>query len=424
MRTTAELFISSANAPVKNHWFIWMVEVSFVWILCILLHSQVENEFPIATRKVSDATENDKLTVTEAEFAALASIEGGHRLVGGANLQLHVRGTGAVASQTLDVSHVPADGVVRAENVFDGLLSEVGAFLDGLRSLTQCETLHTRCNELLAAGDVHNAPDKHNMHTQAHLLQRHHVRAALAEELVRGLRAHADEQQVAALFAKMPLKPFQRDFIAFAIDNNVLTFGSFVLKSGRTSPYFFNSGLFNSGEALALLGKYYAAAIADSGLEYDVMFGPAYKGIPLVSSTAVALYTNYGISKPYSFNRKEKKDHGEGGSIVGAPLAGRTVVIDDVMTAGTAIRESFDIIKANGAQLVGVFISLDRQERGLGGTTLSAIQQVEQDYKVPVLNIVSLKHIVAYLKEVGGREKEVESIVSYWKEYGVGTLDI
>ncbi|KAJ3345645.1 hypothetical protein HDU83_003860 [Entophlyctis luteolus] len=222
----------------------------------------------------------------------------------------------------------------------------------------------------------------------------------------------------------MPLKPFQRDFIAFAIDNNVLTFGSFVLKSGRTSPYFFNSGLFNSGEALALLGKYYAAAIADSGLEYDVMFGPAYKGIPLVSSTAVALYTNYGISKPYSFNRKEKKDHGEGGSIVGAPLAGRTVVIDDVMTAGTAIRESFDIIKANGAQLVGVFISLDRQERGLGGTTLSAIQQVEQDYKVPVLNIVSLKHIVAYLKEVGGREKEVESIVSYWKEYGVGTLDI
>ncbi|KAJ3064760.1 hypothetical protein HDU98_011850 [Podochytrium sp. JEL0797] len=218
------------------------------------------------------------------------------------------------------------------------------------------------------------------------------------------------------------IKPYQRDFIRFAIANNVLTFGSFTLKSGRTSPYFFNSGLFNTGEALALLGKYYAAALVDSHLSYNVLFGPAYKGIPLVASTAVALYTNHTISTPYSFNRKEKKDHGEGGSIVGAKLEGKVVVIDDVITAGTAIRESVDIIRASGAELVGVLISLDRQERGMGETKLSAIQQVEQDYTIPVVSIVSLKHVVAYLKEVGGMEKEVESIVNYWKENGVGSL--
>ncbi|KAJ3057933.1 hypothetical protein HDU99_007048 [Rhizoclosmatium hyalinum] len=162
------------------------------------------------------------------------------------------------------------------------------------------------------------------------------------------------------------IKQYQRDFIKFAIENNVLTFGSFVLKSGRTSPYFFNSGLFKDGQALALLGKYYAAALVDSKLDYNVIFGPAYKGIPLVASTAVALYSNHGVNAPYSFNRKEKKDHGEGGSIVGSALAGKIVVIDDVITAGTAIRESVDIIKASGAELVGVLISLDRQERGMG----------------------------------------------------------
>ncbi|KAJ3007266.1 UNVERIFIED_CONTAM: hypothetical protein HDU68_003614 [Siphonaria sp. JEL0065] len=218
------------------------------------------------------------------------------------------------------------------------------------------------------------------------------------------------------------VKQYQKDFIKFAIDNNVLTFGSFVLKSGRTSPYFFNAGLFKSGQALALLGKYYAAALVESKLDYNVIFGPAYKGIPLVSSTAVALYANHGINTPYSFNRKEKKDHGEGGSIVGSPLNGKIVVIDDVITAGTAIRESVDIIKNNGAELVGVLISLDRQERGMGDTKLSAIQQVEQEYNIPVISIVSLKHVVAYLKEVGGKEKEVESITNYWKENGVGTL--
>ncbi|KAI8830876.1 orotate phosphoribosyltransferase [Chytriomyces cf. hyalinus JEL632] len=218
------------------------------------------------------------------------------------------------------------------------------------------------------------------------------------------------------------LKQYQREFISFAISNSVLTFGTFTLKSGRTSPYFFNAGLFNSGQALSLLGSYYAAALVDSGLSYDVIFGPAYKGIPLVSATAVALHGNHGLNAPYSFNRKEKKDHGEGGSIVGSPLKGRIVIIDDVITAGTAIRESVDIIKGNGAELAGVLIAIDRQERGVGETKLSAIEQVQQDYKIPVISIVSLKHVVAYLKEVGGKEKEVESIVSYWKENGVGSL--
>ncbi|KAI9345560.1 orotate phosphoribosyltransferase [Obelidium mucronatum] len=219
------------------------------------------------------------------------------------------------------------------------------------------------------------------------------------------------------------VKQYQKEFIQFAVDNGVLTFGQFVLKSGRTSPYFFNAGLFNTGQALAQLGKYYAAALEDAGVAYGVLFGPAYKGIPLVAATAVALATHHGRAAPYAFNRKEKKDHGEGGSLVGAPLAGaRVVVVDDVITAGTAIRESVDILRANAAELVAVLISLDRQERGMGDTKLSAIEQVEHDLAIPVISIVSLKHVVAYLKEVGGREKEVESIVNYWKENGVGTL--
>ncbi|TPX59979.1 orotate phosphoribosyltransferase [Spizellomyces sp. 'palustris'] len=191
-----------------------------------------------------------------------------------------------------------------------------------------------------------------------------------------------------------------------------------LVQSGRTSPYFFNAGLFNTGEALAQLGTYYAAALQDSNLPYDVLFGPAYKGIPLVSSLAVALFREYGIDAPYSFNRKEKKDHGEGGSIVGSPLRGKVVVIDDVITAGTAIRESFTIIKGEGANLSGVLIALDRQEKGTG-TDLSAIQQVEKEYGVPVVSIVSLAQVVEYLEEVGGQEQAIQDIRVYRQQWGI-----
>ncbi|KAJ3195496.1 hypothetical protein HK101_011932 [Irineochytrium annulatum] len=217
------------------------------------------------------------------------------------------------------------------------------------------------------------------------------------------------------------MKPFQREFIEFAITKGALTFGSFVLKSGRVSPYFFNSGLFNSGRALLELGKFYAAALVDSGLEYDIIFGPAYKGIPLVSSTAISLALHHSNDVPYCFNRKEKKDHGEGGNIVGAPLRGRVALIDDVITAGTAIRESYGVILNEGATLVGVLISLNRQERGLGETTKSAIQQVEDDFKVPVVSIVTLKEVVEYLREKG-KTAEVTAIVEYWKDAFIDCL--
>ncbi|WP_372613012.1 orotate phosphoribosyltransferase, partial [Halomonas sp.] len=160
------------------------------------------------------------------------------------------------------------------------------------------------------------------------------------------------------------MQPYQRDFIAFAIEQGVLRFGDFTLKSGRVSPYFFNAGLFRTGGALARLGRYYARAIADSGLAFDLLFGPAYKGIALAATTAVALADHHDRDLPYAFNRKEAKDHGEGGNIVGAELAGRILIIDDVITAGTAIREVMDLIKGSGAQAAGVVIALDRQERG------------------------------------------------------------
>ncbi|KAI9017081.1 phosphoribosyltransferase-like protein [Gaertneriomyces semiglobifer] len=214
------------------------------------------------------------------------------------------------------------------------------------------------------------------------------------------------------------MKQYQREFIEFAIKNKVLTFGSFTLKSGRTSPYFFNAGLFNTGNALATLGTFYAAALKDSQLPYDVLFGPAYKGIPLVSSLAIALATKYDAEAPYSFNRKEKKDHGEGGSIVGSALKGKIVVVDDVITAGTAIRESFAIIKGEGASLSGVLIALDRQEKGTG-TDLSAIQQVEKEYGVPVVSIVTLGDVLEYLQEVGGFDTAVAGIKAYREEWGI-----
>ncbi|KAJ2830131.1 hypothetical protein IWW50_000458 [Coemansia erecta] len=218
----------------------------------------------------------------------------------------------------------------------------------------------------------------------------------------------------------MVLEQYQRDFIDFAIANNVLTFGEFTLKSGRSSPYFFNAGKFNSGSALAKLGQYYAAAIAArNDLIYDVLFGPAYKGIPLAASTVIALAAGDDARDvPYSFNRKEKKDHGEGGSIVGAPLAGKVLIVDDVITAGTAIRESMAIIKDAGASLAGVVVAIDRQERGRESEQ-SAIQEVESEYDVPVIAVVTLGSIVEYLREKGGEYSTMAAkMEDYRAQYG------
>jgi len=213
------------------------------------------------------------------------------------------------------------------------------------------------------------------------------------------------------------MQSYQQDFLDFALDVGVLRFGEFTLKSGRISPYFFNAGLFNSGASLARLGKFYAQAIVNSGIEFDVLYGPAYKGIPLAAVTAAALYDHHGIDIPYAFNRKEAKDHGEGGSIVGHPLEGRIMIIDDVITAGTAIRESMDIINAQGAIPAGVVIALDRQERGTGER--SAIQEVENDYRMPVAAIVRLEHLVEYLAEKPDAEESLQQIRAYRDQYGV-----
>ncbi|WP_290703319.1 orotate phosphoribosyltransferase [Amphritea sp.] len=213
------------------------------------------------------------------------------------------------------------------------------------------------------------------------------------------------------------MQDYQREFIEFAIDKEVLRFGEFTLKSGRTSPYFFNAGLFNTGAALARLGKCYAAAIQESGIEYDVMLGPAYKGIPLAAATCVALATEFGQDVPYVFNRKEAKTHGEGGKLVGAPLEGRVLIIDDVITAGTAIREVMDIIDQAGATPAGTVIALNRQEKGKG--ELSAIQEVERDYNMPVASIVSLNDLLTYLGEKGGMDAQIEAISAYRAQYGI-----
>ena len=192
------------------------------------------------------------------------------------------------------------------------------------------------------------------------------------------------------------MEQYQKDFVDFTLETGVLKFGEFTLKSGRISPYFFNAGLFNKGSHLSQLGKFYAQAIEASGLEFDVLFGPAYKGIPLATATAIALNDSQGRNAPYSFNRKEVKDHGEGGSIVGHPLEGDILIIDDVITAGTAIREAQDIITANGANTKGVIVALDRQEKGNG--QLSAIQEVEEIFGISVVSIINLSNIVDYLK--------------------------
>ena len=213
------------------------------------------------------------------------------------------------------------------------------------------------------------------------------------------------------------MKAYQREFIEFALEKEVLKFGEFTLKSGRKSPYFFNAGLFNTGRDLARLGRFYAAALADSGIEFDVLFGPAYKGIPIATTTAVALADHHEIDTPYCFNRKEAKDHGEGGNLVGSALEGRIMLVDDVITAGTAIRESMEIIKANGADLAGVLVAIDRQEKGKG--ELSAIQEVECDFGCAVISIVSLGDLVTYLEEKGNATEHLEAVKAYRAEYGI-----
>ncbi len=205
-------------------------------------------------------------------------------------------------------------------------------------------------------------------------------------------------------------------FIDLCLELGVLRFGEFKLKSGRVSPYFFNAGLFNSGRALAELGKFYAQAIQGAGLEFDVLFGPAYKGIPLVSTTAVALAEHHRRSVPWCFNRKEAKDHGEGGSMVGAPLQGRALIVDDVISAGTAIRESVEIIRTAGATPVGVVIALDRQERGQ--TERSAVQEVEQVIGVPVTSILKLSDLIDHLRATGNAQ-QLAALERYRNEYGV-----
>ncbi len=213
------------------------------------------------------------------------------------------------------------------------------------------------------------------------------------------------------------MQDYKREFIEFAIDNEVLRFGSFTLKSGRVSPYFFNAGLFNTGEHLTRLSRFYAAAIVDSGIEFDTLFGPAYKGIPLAAITALSLFDQHQRNIPYCFNRKEAKDHGEGGSIVGAPLAGKVLIIDDVITAGTAIGEAMEIIAAAGATASGVVIALDRQERGKGEK--SAIQEVEQNYGMKVASIITLADLMDYLKDDAKMAEHLEAVSAYRAQYGV-----
>ncbi len=213
------------------------------------------------------------------------------------------------------------------------------------------------------------------------------------------------------------MKDYQREFIEFALEKEVLKFGEFTLKSGRTSPYFFNAGLFNTGRDLSRLGRFYAAALVDSGIEYDVVFGPAYKGIPIATTTVVALNAHHDIDAPYCFNRKEKKDHGEGGTLVGAALEGRIMLVDDVITAGTAIRESMDIIQAHNAELSGVLIALDRQEKGKG--ELSAIQEIERDYACKVLSIVTLGDLVTFLADKPEMQQHLENVKTYRENYGI-----
>ena len=213
------------------------------------------------------------------------------------------------------------------------------------------------------------------------------------------------------------MEQYKRDFIEFALSRNVLKFGEFTLKSGRKSPYFFNAGLFNSGADLARLGEFYAAAIQASAVDFDVVFGPAYKGIPIGTSVSVALFNRYGIDKPVCFNRKEVKDHGEGGNLIGSPLQGKILLVDDVITAGTAIRESMELISVNKAELAAVLIALNRKERGKG--ELSAIQEVERDYQCQVLSIIDLDDLMQFIEQDPRYSSHLPEMRAYRADFGV-----
>lgn len=212
------------------------------------------------------------------------------------------------------------------------------------------------------------------------------------------------------------MRAYKSEFLDLALELGVLRFGEFTLKSGRVSPYFFNAGLFSSGYAAAKLGRYYASAIAASKVEFDMLFGPAYKGIPLATLAAAALAEHHDIDVPYAFNRKEAKGHGEGGSIVGAPLSGKVLIVDDVITAGTAVREAAQIISAAGAEVAGLVISLDRQE--IGRDSRSAVQELEQSLKIPVVSIVQLEDLVDMLEESSEYAEFLEPVVNYRRQYG------
>lgn len=213
------------------------------------------------------------------------------------------------------------------------------------------------------------------------------------------------------------MQAYQREFLELAIECDVLRFGEFKLKSGRTSPYFFNAGKFNSGSALAALGRFYARAIVDSGIDFDMIFGPAYKGIPLASVTAATLADHHQLDRPFAYNRKEAKTHGEGGTIIGAALEGNVLVIDDVITAGTAVAEAVSLIRAAGARVAGVVIALDRCERGQG--SISAVQEVEQTLKVKVASIVRLDDLIAFIGAEGRLSEHLDAVRIYRERYGV-----
>jgi len=213
------------------------------------------------------------------------------------------------------------------------------------------------------------------------------------------------------------MENYKQQFIEFALARQVLKFGEFTLKSGRVSPYFFNAGLFNQGADLARLGEFYAAALQDAGLQYDMIFGPAYKGIPIATAVSIALFNRFDINKPVCFNRKETKDHGEGGNLIGSPLRGQVLLVDDVITAGTAIRESMQIIQANEAQLSAVLIALNRQERGNG--ELSAIQEVERDYQCDVLSIIDFADLMAFIETQLEYQQYLPAMRAYREQYGI-----
>jgi len=213
------------------------------------------------------------------------------------------------------------------------------------------------------------------------------------------------------------MRAYKKEFIDLALELGVLRFGEFTLKSGRVSPYFFNAGLFNTGYAAARIGRFYAAAIAEANISFDMIFGPAYKGIPLAALTAASLAEHYDIDVPYCYNRKEEKAHGEGGSVVGAPLQGQVLIVDDVITAGTAVRDAYRVITSSGAAIAGLAISLDRQERGQG--SLSAVQELKSSLGIPVISIVQLDDLIDILEESEDYTEHLDPVLAYRRKYGV-----